>query len=91
MSKEKESIQDSIEASLLVLETIGDKTTVNEAKKLRQNLQKIAEINAPILKAYAADLKRFDQSVMEKYGSKMGRVVEVITLVAITAKMFFFS
>lgn len=91
MYKEKESIQDSIEASLFVLETIGDKATVNEAKKLRQNLQKIAEMNAPIIKEYAADLKHFDQSVMEKYGSKMGRVVEVITLIAIAAKMFFFN
>lgn len=91
MYNEKESLQESIEASLLVLETVGDKTTVNEAKKLRQNLQKIAEMNAPIVKAYVKDLKQFDQSVMEKYGSKVGRVIEVVTLVAIAVKMFLFS
>ncbi len=91
MSKEAESIQNSIESSLFILEAIGDKTTVNEAKKLRQNLQKIAEMNAPIVKAYAGDLKQFDQSVIEKYGPKVGRVVEIVTLVAIAAKMFLFS
>ena len=62
------AIQKSIEASLKVLETVGDVTIVNEAKKIEANVNKMVQINRPMVEAYAAELKAFDQSLVAKYG-----------------------
>ncbi len=83
------TIQKSIEASLKVLETIGDPTVVNEAKKIEENVGKMVQINRPMVEAYAEDLKAFDQGLVAKYGMKVARVIEGVILVALAAKTFY--
>ena len=83
------AIQKSIEASLKVLETVGDVTIVNEAKKIEANVNKMVQINRPMVEAYAAELKAFDQSLVAKYGMKAARVIEGVILVALAIKSFY--
>lgn len=83
------TIQKSIEASLKVLETVGDPTIVSEAKKIEANVNKMVDINRPMVEAYAEELKAFDQSLVAKYGMKAARVIEAAILVALAVKNFY--
>ena len=83
------TIQKSIEASLRVLETVGDPTVVYEAKKIEENINKMVGINRPMVEAYAEELKAFDQSLVTKYGMRAARVIEGVILVALAVKTFY--
>lgn len=86
--KKNETIEKSIETSLAVLETVGDPTVVNEAKKIRENFQKMSEINKPMVQAYYEDLKNFDKGLVSKYGLQVARVIEAIMIVALFARAY---
>lgn len=86
--EKNETIEKSIEASLAVLDTIGDPTVVNESKKIRENVQKMVDINKPLVEEYYNNLKSFDQGLVQKYGLQAARIIEAVLVVAIFARMY---
>lgn len=89
MAQTQETRFDAIESSLAALKAVKDPAVQAEAEKLEKNVKEIIALNKPIIVDYAEQIKKFDQSVVSKYGLQVARVIEFGMIALVAAKIYF--
>lgn len=89
MESKQRTKLDVIKASLAFLKAVRDPRVRAEAESIEKNFKAIMSLNKPIIVSYAEQLKKFDQSVVAKYGVPMARLIESGLVAFVAVKIYF--
>ena len=78
-----------IQDGLAVLKAAGDQTIKDQAEKIEEAVKNLVEKNRPVVESYAKELKAFDESFADKYGSTLFDVLEFVMILILFVKGVF--
>lgn len=75
-----------IQDGLAVLKAAGDQTIKDQAEKIEEAVKNLVEKNRPVVESYVKELKAFDESFTDKYGSTLFDVLEFVMILILFVK-----
>ena len=87
MSNEKSALG-KISSSLETLKVLGDPYVYNQALAIEQGVKEMVAMDSPLVEQYGESMKKFDTSMIAKYGLRAARLAEFGLLAYVAFKLF---